>query len=64
MAARIERVERDDLVRLGERLLGRVLVARLPVVDVVVGLAFLLVADQRRALRERLLRPVTAWSGS
>ena len=56
MAARVEGVERDDLVRVGERLLRRALVARLPVVDVVVGLSFLLVADQHRAFRERLLR--------
>ena len=41
MAARVVSVERDDLVGLGERAVGRVLVARLPVVDVVVGLPFL-----------------------
>ena len=39
-----------------ERGVGRGLVARFPRVDAVVGLAFLLVADQRRAVCERLLR--------
>ena len=33
VAARVEGVERDDLVGLGEGLVGRLLVARLPVVD-------------------------------
>ena len=60
MAARVVRVERDDHVGLGERALGGLLVARLPVVDAVVGLALLVVADQRRAVLERLLRVVTA----
>ena len=50
VAARVERVQLDDLVGLGEGLVGRLLVAGLPVVDVVVGLAFLLVADDGRAL--------------
>ena len=56
VAARVERVELDDLVRLGEGLVRGLLVARLPVVDVVVGLPFLLVADDGRALLEGLLR--------
>ena len=56
MAARVERLQLDHLVGLGEGLVGRLLVARLPVVDVVVRLAFLLVADHGRALGERLLR--------
>ena len=56
VAARVERVQRDDLVGRGERLVGALLVARLPVVDVVVGLAFLVVADDRRAGLQRLLR--------
>ena len=54
--ARVERLEADDAVRLGERALGRLGVARLPVVDAVVGLALLVVADQRRAGCERGLR--------
>ena len=56
MAARVEGVERDDAVGLGERALGGVRVARLPVVDVVRGLALLVVTDQGRVLGERLLR--------
>ena len=56
MAARVEGVQLDDLVGLGEGLVGRLLVACLPVVDVVVGLALLLVPDDGCALRERLLR--------
>ncbi len=56
VAARVEGVELDDLVRLGEGLVRGLLVARLPVVDVVVGLPFLLVADDGRALLEGLLR--------
>ena len=50
------RLERDDPVGLGERGVGRGRVAALPLVDEVVGLAFLVVADQRRAVGERLLR--------
>ena len=56
VAARVERVERDHLVGLRERAVGGLLVAGLPVVDVIVGLAFLVVADDRRAVGERLLR--------
>jgi hypothetical protein len=56
VAARVERVERDDVLGLAEGLVGRVLVARLPVVDVIVRLPFLLVADQRRVGRGGLLR--------
>ena len=50
MAARIEGVERDHLVGLGERAVGRVLVSRLPVVDVVRLLAFLVGTDERSAV--------------
>ena len=56
MRTGVERVERDHRVRLGERLVGGLLVARLPVVDVVVGLPVLLVADQRCIGRRCLLR--------
>ena len=56
VATRIEGVERDDVVRLGERAVGRILVSRLPVVDVVRGLPLLLVPDQRGVRRGRLLR--------
>src|SRR5438445_197454 len=49
MAARIEAGQTHDLVRSGECGLGCGLIARLPVVDVVVLLAFLVVANQRRA---------------
>ena len=45
-----------DLVRLGERPLGARRVADLPVVDDVAGLALLVVADDRRALGQRLPR--------
>jgi len=51
VTARIERVQAHDLVRLGESRLGRALVARLPVIDLVVLLALLVVADERRARR-------------
>ncbi len=56
MAAWVVRDEPDDLVRLCERLLRRLRVARLPVVDAVVGLPFLVVADDGRAVLERRLR--------
>ncbi len=56
MAARIVGDEPNDLVRLGERLLGRVGVSGLPVVDLVVGLVFLVVADHGRGRIERRLR--------
>ena len=56
MAAWVEGVERDDLVSLGEGAVGRVLVARLPVVDVVAVLPLLLVADHRRAVGLGVLR--------
>ena len=56
VAARVERVERDDHVGRGERRVGRRLVARLPVVDVVVRLAFLVGADHRGVRLQRLLR--------
>src|SRR5207248_1303559 len=49
MAARIEAGQTHDLVRSGECSLGCGLIARLPVVDVVVLLAFLVVSNQRRA---------------
>jgi hypothetical protein len=47
--------EPDDLVGLGERLLRRLGIARLPVVDLVVGLIFLVVADQGSRRIERRL---------
>ena len=56
VAARVEGVERHHAVGLRERAVGGLLVAGLPVVDVVRGLALLVVADHRRAVRERLLR--------
>ena len=56
VAARIEGVQPDNLVRLGEGRLRGGLVARLPVVDVVVLLVFLIVADQRGAGFFGLLR--------
>ena len=56
MAARVVGDEPDDLVRLGERLLRRLRVARLPVVDPVVGLALLVVADAAAPSVERRLR--------
>jgi hypothetical protein len=49
------RVERDDVVGVGEGAVGRVLVARFSVVDVIAFLSFLLVADHRRALGHGLL---------
>jgi hypothetical protein len=54
--ARVERVEAHDLVGLGEGLVGRRLVARFPLVAGVVGLALLVVADDGRVGRQRLLR--------
>ena len=56
MAARIEGVERHDPVGLRKGTGGRLPVAGLPVVDVVGVLSLLVVADQRRPVRERLLR--------
>ena len=56
VAARIEGVELDDLVGLGEGAVGRLLVARFPVVDEVGGLPLLVVADQGGVVLERLLR--------
>jgi hypothetical protein len=56
MAARIVRDEPDHLVGFGERLLGRFCVAGLPVVDPVVLLVFLVVADHRRVRFEPGLR--------
>ena len=53
---RIERVEADDSVGRGERSVRRVRVPGLPVVDVVVGLSFLLVPDDRGIGCRRLLR--------
>ena len=49
-------LERDDPVSPGERRLGRSRVAALPVVDAVRRLAFLVVADEHRAVLQRLLR--------
>ena len=54
--ARVERLEADDPVGRRERALGRLGVARLPVVNRVVGLVLLVVPDHGRAGRERLLR--------
>src|SRR5207244_10743517 len=56
MAARIERVQPDDLVGLGECGLRGGLVAGLPVVDVVVLLVLLVVANQDRVGLLGLLR--------
>ena len=56
MHAGVVGVQRDDRLSSGERRVGRVLVAVLPVVDVVIGLPFLLVADHGRAGFHRLLR--------
>ena len=56
VAARIERVQPHDLVGLRECGLRGRLVARFPVIDVVVFLVFLVVADQRRACFLSLLR--------
>ena len=64
VAARVVGVERDDVVGLCEGAVGRLLVARLPVVDVVRLLPFLVVPDERRALGQRLIGVVTAGSGS
>ena len=57
MAARVDDVARDDRVGLGERAVGRLLVAGLPRrAREVVALAGLVVADQRRVGVERLAR--------
>jgi hypothetical protein len=56
MAARVVRDEADDLVGFRKRLLGRVSVAGLPVVDLVVGLVFLVVPDHGGSRLERRLR--------
>jgi hypothetical protein len=56
MAARVVGGEPDDPVGGGEGAVGRLLVARLPVVDAVVGLALLVVADDGSARLEGLLR--------
>ena len=57
VAARVDDVARDDRVGLGEGAVGRVLVAGLPGrAGEVVGLALLVVADQRRVVVERLAR--------
>ena len=53
--ARVEHLLGDHDVRRGEHLVGEVLVAGLPVEDVVVRLALDVVADDRGALVERLL---------
>ena len=52
----VEGVERDDDVGLGEGPVGRLLLPGLPVVAAVVGLALLLVPDQRRVVGDRLPR--------
>ena len=54
MRARVVQLELGDHVGLRERAVGAVLVADLPVVDDVVVLVLLVVADQRRALGQRL----------
>ena len=54
--ARVEHVLGDDDVGLGEDGVGLLLAARLPVEDVVVGLAFLVVADDGRVGVERVAR--------
>ena len=54
VAARIKRLETDDPVGFCEGVVGLPLVARLPVVDVVGGLALFLVPNQRRAGLQRL----------
>ena len=57
VAARVDDVARDDRVGLGERAVGRLLVAGLPRrAREVVALAGLVVADQRRVGVERLAR--------
>jgi hypothetical protein len=56
MAARVDHVARDDDVGVGEDAIGLVLVAGLPVEDVVGGLALLVVADDRRVRIARLAR--------
>ena len=55
MTAWVERLEAHHLGGAREGGVCRVLVARFPVVDLVVGLAFLLVADDDRTRRDRLL---------
>ncbi len=52
---RVQHVLRHDDVGAGEHRVGGVLVAGLPVEDVVVRLALFVVADHRRAVGERLL---------
>ena len=56
MRARVVGGKADDSVGLSEGAVGRFLVAGLPVVDAVVGLVFLVVANQRRAGLERAER--------
>src|SRR5438094_80752 len=56
MTARIERIQLHHPIGLRKSLVGLCLVTRLPVIDMVVRLAFFLVADQRRARLERVLR--------
>ena len=55
MAARVERVELDDPVGVGECLVRRILVAVRAGIDVVVFLALLLVPDDRCVVLEGLL---------
>ncbi len=56
VGARVERLEGDDPVGVRERLVCRLLVARLPVVDGIALLPFLLVADDGGVGRQGLLR--------
>ena len=56
MAARVERLEAHHLGSARESGIGRVLVAGLPVVDLVVRLALFLIANHDRAGCDRLLR--------
>ena len=58
---RVVRVEADDSVGLGEGLVGRRLVARLPLVAGVVGLALLVVADDGGVGGQRELRVDDGW---
>ena len=55
MAARVVGVERDDVVGLRERPVCRLLVARLPVIDVVRLLPLLVVPDERSSVGKRLI---------
>ena len=59
MAAGVMGGEPDDPVGGGEGAVGRRLVARLPVVDAVVGLALLVVTDDRGTRLQGLLWGVT-----